>query len=520
MTLLSELVDVSARVTQTRKRTEKSAMLAQLLRRLTPDELAVGVGYLMGEAPQGRTGIAHARLSQAQQDVPAAVEPTLTLLDVDRTLSSLKGASGAGSTGERQRLLSGLMSRGTGPEREFIHRLLVGELRQGALEGVMVEAVAQATGLPSASIRRAAMLAGDLRKVAEAVLTRGGPALSEFALQLGKPIQPMLAQTGESPTTALESLERAAFEFKLDGARVQLHKRGDEVRVFSRGLLEVTPAVPELVEAARLMPAPSLVLDGEAIALSPEGRPLPFQQTMRRFGRKLDVETQRRELPLSACFFDALHVDGVDLLDRPAEERFELLRAQVAPSALVSRLLTSEAEEAERFFDEALQRGHEGLVAKSLLAPYEAGNRGASWLKIKPAHTLDLVILAAEWGHGRRSGLLSNLHLGARDPERGFVMLGKTFKGLTDDMLAWQTQHLQSLEVARDSWVVHVRPELVVEIAFDGVQSSTQYPGGIALRFARVKRYRLDKRAEDADTLQTLLAIHQGTRPHVRPPRG
>ncbi len=405
-------------------------------------------------------------------------------------------------------------------------RLIFGELRQGALEGILVEAVAAAAALPAEVLRRASMLAGERAPVARAALLEGRPGLERFRLQLFRPLQPMLAQPAADVGEALERLGEAALELKLDGARIQVHKAGEAVRVFSRLGNDVTAAVPEVVEAVAALPARQLLLDGEAIALRPGGAPHPFQLTMRRFGRKLDVERLRAALPLTPFFFDVLHLDGDDLIDRPAGERFAALAA-AAPGLTVPRLVTASAEAGEAFFADVLRRGHEGLLAKALDAPYEAGRRGSSWLKIKPAHTLDLVVLAAEWGHGRRSGWLSNLHLGARDPVAGgFVMLGKTFKGLTDEMLAWQTERFRQLALgagdgrlapwrdrhhpeaaAAEGWVVHLKPEVVVEVAFSDVQESPHYPGGMALRFARVKRYRPDKSPAEADTVDTVRAI-------------
>jgi DNA ligase-1 len=374
----------------------------------------------------------------------------------------------------------------------------------------MEEGIARAAGVPVGEIRRAVMLAGDLWAVAHAGLTEGSTGLAAFRLELFQPVQPMLAQPAGDLGEALERIGEAALEYKLDGARVQVHKSGDEVRVFSRQLNDVTPAVPELVEAVRALPARELILDGEVLALRPDGAPHPFQVTMRRFGRKLDVERIRRELPLTPSFFDVLRIDGEDVFGRPARERFEALRG-LAPGLVVPRLVTADLAEAEAFLDEALRRGHEGVMAKSPVSAYEAGNRGLSWLKIKPAHTLDLVVLAAEWGHGRRRGWLSNLHLGARDPvSGGFVMVGKTFKGMTDAMLAWQTEKFRELAVSDDGYTAQLRPELVVEVAFSDVQESPHYAGGMALRFARVKRYREDKRALEADTTESIRAILEG----------
>jgi DNA ligase-1 len=507
---LADLVATSQRVAETRARSEKIGALADLLRRIPPAEVDVAVPYLSGTLRQGRIGLGPAAVSEARSAasaVAAAAEPELELGEVDAAFARIAAAAGPGSTGERVRLLAGLLARATEAERAFLVRLVFGELRQGALAGLMAEALAAAAGVPAAELRRALMLAGDLPAVARAALGEGRPGLARFRLQVFRPLQPMLAQPAGDAAEALERLGEAAFELKLDGARVQVHKSGGEVRVFSRRGNEVTAAVPELVETVAALPAGRLVADGEVIALRPDGAPHPFQVTMRRFGRKLDVARLSAELPLTTFLFDLLHRDGEDLLDRPTAERFAAL-AQAAPGLTVPRLVTADPEAADAFFADALRRGHEGLMAKALDAPYEAGRRGASWLKIKPAHTLDLVVLAAEQGHGRRQGWLSNLHLGARDPEHGgFVMLGKTFKGMTDEMLAWQTARFRELAIASDGWTVHLRPELVVEVAFGDVQESPQYPAGMALRFARVKRYRADKTAAEADTVDTVRAL-------------
>jgi len=435
--------------------------------------------------------------------VPTA--PTLQLAEVDAALDRLASTTGKGSAQEKERLLADLLARATGEEQEFLVRLLIGELRQGALEGLMTEAVARAASLDADAVRRAAMVAGDLGAVARATLTGGAAELSRFEVELFRPLQPMLAQPANDVGDALTQLGEAGFEYKLDGARIQVHKRGDEVRVFSRRLNDVTTAVPDVVEAVRRFPVKDVILDGEAIALNPDGGPLPFQVTMRRFGRKLDVERLRRELPLASFYFDILYRDGSALLGEPYARRVAALTGAVPAEHRVARIVTAQPAEAAAFYRQAIAQGHEGVMAKALGARYDAGARGAAWLKVKETQTLDLVILAAEWGHGRRRGWLSNLHLGARDPATGgFVMLGKTFKGMTDEMLAWQTTKLQELETHRDGHTVFVRPELVVEVAFNGVQASPQYPGGLALRFARVVRYRPDKGPDQADTIASV----------------
>ncbi|HEU4384528.1 MAG TPA: ATP-dependent DNA ligase [Anaeromyxobacteraceae bacterium] len=513
---LADIAATSRAVGQTSSRLEKVALLAECLRRLAPAEVAMASAWLAGELPQGRLGVGWAVLKQALGSAAPAAEASLEIADVDGALSRLAAAQGPGSAAERRRGLADLLSRATPAEQEFLSRLLVGELRQGALEGVLLEAVARAASVPVAEVRRAVMAAGGLPPVAAAALSEGPAGLSRFRLRLLEPLRPMLAETASSPAEALELLGQAAFEWKLDGARVQVHKSGEAVRLFTRSLQDVTAAAPEVAEVVQALPASSLILDGEVLALEAGGRPRPFQETMRRLGRRLEVERLRTEIPLSVFFFDVLHADGEDLLDRPASERSAALARLVPPALLVPRLVTADPAAADAFLAEALARGHEGVMAKSLSAPYQAGSRGRAWLKVKPAHTLDLVVLAAEWGHGRRRGRLSNLHLGARDQAGGFAMLGKTFKGLTDEMLAWQTERLRALAVSEDGIVVRVRPELVVEVAFDGLQTSPRYPSGLALRFARVKRFRPDKRPEEADTLESVRAIH---RREAAPPR-
>lgn len=506
--LLKDLVETSARVRETSGRLAKIGHLAELLRRAGPLEVGIAVSYLSGEVRQGRIGVGYAALREAAGE--ASTAPSLTLLEVDARLGEIMAARGSGSTAARRRLLAELFGRATRDEQAFLFRLLVGEVRQGALEGVMVEAVARAAGLPAADIRRAVMLSGQLAPVAEAALGEGSAGLQRFAVEVFRPLRPMLAQTAEDAEEALRKFSPAGFEYKLDGARVQVHKAGSEIRIFTRELNDVTAAAPEIAEAVAALPADTLILDGEAIVFRPDGKPQPFQVTMRRFGRKLEVAAMRGELPLSALFFDCLMIAGAALIDRPQDERAAALTDAVPPRLRVPRLVTGNAQAAGAFIAEAIARGHEGVMAKALDAPYEAGARGAGWLKIKQVHTLDLVVLAAEWGHGRRRGRLSNLHLGAYDPESGgFVMLGKTFKGMTDQMLAWQTEKLQALATGTDGHVVHVRPELLVEVAFNDIQSSPHYPGSLALRFARIKGYRTDKRPEEADTIATVRALYE-----------
>ena len=506
---LRELVAVSNAVSSTRGRLDKIARLAQLLHKLRPDEIATAVAYLSGSLPQGRIGIGWSLLSSTRAAVPAAVEPSLELGEVHDVFARIATISGSGATRTRARLLADLLGRATEGEQEFLVRLLSGELRQGAQEGVLAEAVAKAANAPSAAVRQAAMMCGDLGEVARTALFDSATALARYSIQLFRPVEPMLASPAESVSEALEAFGEAAFELKLDGARIQVHKSGDEVRVFSRALRDVTAAVPEVVDAVLRLAAREIILDGEVLAMTRDGMPLPFQETMRRFGRRLDVDRLRADLPLTPFFFDCLYTDGRPLIAEPQRERFAALQSAAGALAVPHRVISDHIAAAE-FFDRAIASGHEGLMAKSLAAPYAAGSRGSAWLKIKKVRTLDLVVLAAEWGSGRRRGWLSNLHLGARDPERNrFVMLGKTFKGMTDALLEWQTAALLEREVHREGHVVFVRPELVVEIAFNDLQESPQYPGRLALRFARVKGYRPDKAAAEADTLQTLQEIYR-----------
>ena len=509
MTLLSTLVETSQRVGATSARLTKVRELATFLRALPPGEIATAVHYLSGEIPQGRIGIGYSVLKSAAAHAPAT-HPGLEIAELDRALTELALIKGAGSATRRTQALRELFGRTTAAEHQFILRLMVGELRQGALAGVMVDAIAAAAEIPVAQVRRAAMYSRSLGEVARVALLEGAAVLGKFQLELFAPIAPMLAQTATDVGEALAELPgQVEFEWKMDGARIQAHKLGDQVRLYTRNLNEVTAAIPEIVAMVSGFSPHTLVLDGEAIAFDANGRPHPFQITMRRFGRKLNVEALRGELPIQAFFFDCLRLDEQSLADRPARERFHALTQAVPPELLVPRLITASEPEARQFYDAALAAGHEGVMAKSLDAPYEAGNRGASWLKIKRVHTLDLVVLAAEWGHGRRTGKLSNLHLGALDTTTGeYVMLGKTFKGLTDTLLEWQTREFLARQVRRDQWTVYVRPELVVEIAFSDLQASTRYPGGLALRLARVKRYREDKTAAQADNMDTVRGLY------------
>jgi len=512
--LLAALADVSAAVRETSARLGKVERLAEGLRALAPGEVAAGVAFLSGELRQRQTGVGWAAL----RTLPApAAAPSLTVGEVDDAFGRIAGIAGAGAQAQRARAVAALFARATEPEQAYLRALATGELRQGALAGVMADAVAEAAGVPREPLRRALMLRGDLGAVAAVALGNGVAGLEATGLEVGRPVQPMLASPAPDAAAGLERLGgEASAEWKVDGARVQVHRSGRDVRIFTRSLDDVTERLPELVQSALALPASAVVLDGEAIALRDDGRPEPFQVTASRFGSKLAVDGLR---PLTPLHFDVLHLDGEDLLDRPGHERAARLAAVVPEAWRVPRAVVSARAEAEEFLAGALARGHEGVMLKALGAPYLAGRRGASWLKVKPRHTLDLVVLAAEWGHGRRRGRLSNLWLGARDTEgNGFVMLGKTFKGLTDVMLEWQTERLLALEVARSGHVVHVRPELVVEVAFDGVQASSRYPGGVALRFARVLRHRPDKRAQQADLVSAVLAVQlSANAPALRP---
>ncbi|MGE5155531.1 MAG: ATP-dependent DNA ligase [Bdellovibrio bacteriovorus] len=510
MATLAPLAQLSDAVAGERGRRAKIERLAGHLGSLRPEEAGLAACLLAGELPQGRIGVGPAQIAQALS-APPATHANLTLEDLERTLAAYAGISGSGARAGRQSALAGLFARATPPEQGFMARLLLGELRQGATAGLVLEAIALAARVPAGTVRRALMLCGDLSRVAALALREGAPGLAAVGLTLFRPIQPMLAEPAEGLDQALERLHAPVLEYKLDGARIQVHKRGTEVRVFSRQGNEVTAAVPEIPELIAPLPVPDLVLDGEVLALRPDGRPLPFQTTMRRFGRRLEVERLREELPLTPFFFDCLQQGGTLLIDAPARERFLALAEALPSRCVIPRLHPRNADEAGAFLAQALGEGHEGLMAKDPESPYQAGGRGASWLKIKATQTLDLVVLAAEWGSGRRSAWLSNLHLGARDGAGGFVMLGKTFKGLTDELLAWQTERLLVLALApgdpRRNPLVRVRPELVVEIAFNELQESPRYPAGLALRFARVKRYRPDKSPAEADDLATVRAL-------------
>jgi DNA ligase-1 len=546
--LLRELVDTSSKVAGSPGRKAKITAIAELLARVPPDEVPIAVAFMSGELTQRQIGVGYAALVDLQppdqsdrgDDAAAAPagEPTLTLAETDATFEAIGAMLGPGSQAQRRAMLATLIGRATDSERNFLFRLIAGDLGQGALEGVMTEAVALAAGVPATAVRRANQLRGSLPQVAKAALAAvadgvGSEAVSAvletFTMQVGQPIKPMLAASAPSIDAALAKISSAAVDWKIDGIRIQIHRQGPRVWVFTRTLDDITGRVPEIVKMALALDVESVVIDGEAIALRQDGRPHPFQVTSARVATQAGTPgpgaQAARSVPLTAFLFDLLHIDGRDLIDLPAADRFAILASVVPEGVLIPRIVTSDGAHAAAFFADAIGRGHEGVVVKSVDAPYQTGRRGSDWIKVKPRTTLDLVILAVEWGHGRRTGLLSNLHLGARDPDTGkFVMLGKTFKGLTDKMLTWQTEHLlgladppdqRSVSLSDDSpqqWrygVVRVRPELVVEIAFDGVQASKRYPGGVALRFARVIRYRTDKRPEEADTIGTVRALWQ-----------
>jgi len=493
----TEIAAASAGVRATRSRREKVAVLARVLAAAGPDDLPVVVEHLSGDLPQGRLGVGWAALAAVA--APAATDPTLTVGDVDAAFDAIAAESGPGSEARRRDLLTDLLTRATPGEQALLGGLIRGDIRQGALAGLMADAIATAFEVKSTRVRRAAMLAGSLPEVAVAAATGGSDALDSIGLTLFRPVQPMLASPAEGVAAALDRVGEASVEWKIDGARVQIHKDGHRIAVFTRNLRDVTDQVPGIARTAAALPVERVILDGEAIALDGDGRPLPFQETMSRF-------SSSGEGDLALFLFDVLHLEGADLIDLPGPERWKVLDGPLSAHA-IPRLIRPDLDGAQRFFDQAIAAGHEGVMVKALDAPYEAGRRGKGWLKVKPVHTLDLVVLAVGWGSGRRKGWLSNLHLGARDPDGGFVMLGKTFKGLTDAMLEWQTRRFLELETHRERHVVHVRPEQVVEVAFDGVQASPRYPGSMTLRFARVKGYRDDKSASEADTIDAVREI-------------
>jgi DNA ligase-1 len=502
MTLLADVVAASRAVSATSSRSRKVTILADLLRTLEPSEVPLAVGFLAGVPRQGRIGIGYATVHALEP--PHAAEPSLTIVDLDDAVSAVQGTTGSGSAAKRKAILAELLGQATAVEAAFVKRLFLGELRQGALSGLMVDAVAKAAGVSGDSARRALMLSGDLTRTAEIAIAEGEAGLRTVGLEIFRPVLPMLASTATSAAEALAGFERASVEWKLDGIRIQIHRRGDDVHIFTRNLNDITHALPGIVDAVRRLPVAQAVLDGEALWMGEDG-PAAFQETVSQIDGEAPPEG------VVTFLFDVLHVDGEDLLDTPLGERASRLEA-LAPHLQIPRVITDQPETAQRVLDDALAAGHEGIVVKDAESLYTAGRRGKTWRKVKPVRTFDLVVLGAEWGHGRRHGWLSNLHLGARDPQTGeFLMVGKCFKGLTDELLEWQTKELLARETERRGIAVLVRPELVVEIALDGVQSSTRYPGGLALRFARVKRYRPDKDAGEADTIDDLRALSPRT---------
>src|SRR5918999_1853802 len=498
MTLLADVVTASHEVTGTSSRSKKVAILAELLARLDPGEVGIAVGLLTGVPRQGRVGIGYSTIYGIE--CPPAREPSLTIGELDRAIDEVQATTGSGSAAERRRVLTELPRRATEDEADFVKRLFTGGLRQGALAGLMADAVAKAARVSGPIARRALMLSGDLSRTAEIAMSEGEEGLRAVGFELFRPILPMLASTAADVSEAVGSFDRSSVEWKLDGIRIQVHRRGDEVRIYTRNLNDTTATLPGIVEAVRRLPLTQAVFDGEALWMLEEG-PAAFQDTVSRMDSEATPEG------IETFLFDLLHIEGEDLLDLPLEERAKRLEA-IAPHLKIPSAITSDPEAAQRVLDDALGAGHEGVVVKDAGSAYIAGRRGKAWRKVKPVRTYDLVVLGAEWGHGRRQGWLSNLHLGARDPATGeFVMVGKTFKGMTDELLGWQTAELLARETERRGIAVFVRPELVVEIALDGVQASTRYPGGVALRFARVKRYRPDKSAAEADTIDDLRAL-------------
>src|SRR5688572_5826177 len=495
MTMLADVVTASREVTETSSRSAKVQILAELLRRLDPSEVGVAVGVLAGAPRQGRVGIGYSTIYGIER--PPAREPSLTIEDLDRAIDAVQATTGSGSAAARKRILAELLGRATEAEADFVKRLFTGGLRQGALAGIMVDAVAKASGVSGVLARRALMLSGDLSRTAEMAMSEGEEGLRQVGFELFRPIFPMLASTAASVSEAVASFDRSSVEWKLDGIRIQVHRRADEVRIYTRNLNEITDTLPGIVDAVRRLPVTQAVFDGEALWMYEDG-PAAFQETVSR------IDSEAPPEGIVTFLFDVLHVDGDDLLDTPLEERAARLEA-IASHLKIPSVVTSDPEAAQRVLDKALDAGHEGIVVKNARSLYNAGRRGKAWRKVKPVRTYDLVVLGAEWGHGRRQGWLSNLHLGAREARTGeFLMVGKCFKGLTDALLEWQTKELLAREAGRRGIAVFVRPELVVEIALDGVQSSTRYPGGVALRFARVKRYRPDKGPDEADAIDEL----------------
>ncbi|MFL5841020.1 MAG: ATP-dependent DNA ligase [Thermoleophilaceae bacterium] len=498
MTLLADVVAASRDLSATRSRSRKVAILADILGRLDPDEVPTAVGFLSGVPRQGRVGIGYRTIFAI--DVPPAPQPSLAVADVDRVIDEVRATAGAGSGNRRAELLANLLGRATADEADFLHRLFTGNLRQGSLAGLMAEAVAKAAGVSAPLVRRALMLSGDLTLTARLAIGEGEPGLRAVRLQIFQPIFPMLASTAADVTDAVERFDSSSVEWKLDGIRIQIHRRDDEIRIYTRNLNDITASLPGIVAAVQSLAAKQAVFDGEALWMS-DGGPAPFQDTVSQIDSGAPPEG------IVTFLFDVLHLDGDDLLDTPLAERAAQLEA-VAPELRIPSVMTSDPDKAQHVLDDALEAGHEGVVVKDAASLYSAGRRGKAWRKVKPVRTYDLVVLGAEWGHGRRHGWLSNLHLGARDPRTGdFVMVGKTFKGMTDELLEWQTREFLVRETGREGIAVFVHPELVVEIALDGVQSSTRYPGGVALRFARVKAYRPDKAPTEADTIDDLRAL-------------
>ncbi len=514
--LLRDIVTVSKRVRETTRKKEKIFLISDFLKNCRGKEISIASSYLSGEIPQQSLGIGWGILEKVIST--SLLNPkNINLIEVDQFLNEISSLSGKGSLEKKVKLLQDLFSSIDEEEKQFIAGLITGELRQGALVGIVIDAITEASNIPEQLIQQAFMLSGNIGEVARVALEEGVSGLSSFKPRLFKPISPMLANTAEKEDDPLLRWGEVACEYKIDGARIQVHKDKEEIKVFTRHLKEVTERVPEIIEFAKGLPFDQAIFEGEVFAIRGDGRPMPFQITMRRFGRVQEIERIRKELPLTSYFFDLLYIDGESLLNEPYNKRFHLLSKHIPDRYIIPRIITNQKDEILNFLKKSLEEGNEGIMAKSMDSPYVAGHRGYYWLKIKPSQTLDLVVLGAEWGHGRRKGYLSNLHLGARDPESGrFIMLGKTFKGLTDEMLRWQTEKLLSIEIDRDEWTVYVQPSLVVEIAFDSLQESPRYPGGLALRFARVKRYRLDKSPHEADTIQKVWEIFESNQRGVK----